>query len=666
MQEYWVDHVLAYASITVGRSTQDPSFNVHLEQLLVIFEQHRTHHQIGNSESPSHDLVSAQSSEPRLASLQYHGPVYKLISMIVQHRTVWNLHFKTNENGELSNYIVSNFLLQLDPLVMSRQDNEDPTPFSTVHSGYNKRVHALLTTDTFPGLTTLQLTTFKAVYGPYAFVCRYSGCSKTSLGFSSDELRVQHEKSHAPPLLCTHPGCTYTLRFQSLHGLKRHLRENHSELIRTVPKSIRHRSKASTAQSSTPCEALHSAIATMTEVVDPGIQPRSQKNPQKVVTMAPLSKQEFGQFLSCLWCNKKFKTLSILQDHQVERYSHHTLLSVYPLCAFCNREGFSSTAEYCRHLGLYHSKNPEAIDYYAHLSCLKSMFGAGISPHVATFKEEIMERQLLTQMIMKGSYDSTVEDKHHSFFFHRAYIQCLKRVFTLMSPVDVETTTAFTTLENYYISSASLVANMEQLLEDPVFTSVNISSSISIELTCLWCPKIFPSFSEVQDHGIETHEFEEWLDPAILCDYCLRMYGQESPFSTLQAYLGHMEQNHSGSPAATTQAIQYEAYLGSVSRFSSRQRFSNVDHHFAKVKCQRNIRSLKIQLANSTDDDKPKIHRDIVFNEACLETLDRLRPRLFKAIDASASVASQDARPPVHVDGLSDSLLDQNVNGGTR
>jgi hypothetical protein len=263
VQEYWVDHVLAYSSTNGGRLTQDPLFNVLLEQLLAISEQYRTHHRIGNNESPSHDLISAQSSEPRLASLQHHGPVHKLISMVVQHRTISKLHFKTNHNGKLSDYIVSSFLLQSTPLDMFQEDDEDPTPFSTVHSDYNKRVHTLLTTDAFPGLTTLQLTTFKAVYGPYAFVCRYPGCSKTSSGFSSDELRIQHEKSHAPPLLCTYPGCTYTLRFTSLHGLKRHVRENHSNMIRTVPKSIRHRSKASAAQSSTSSKALPSTITTL-------------------------------------------------------------------------------------------------------------------------------------------------------------------------------------------------------------------------------------------------------------------------------------------------------------------------------------------------------------------------------------------------------------------
>ena len=109
VQEYWVDHVLAYASISVRRPTQDPLFKVHLEQLLVISERYRTHPQIEITGSPLYDIVSAQSSEPRLASLQHHGPVYKLISMIVQHRTISNLHFKTNENGELSDYMSPTF-----------------------------------------------------------------------------------------------------------------------------------------------------------------------------------------------------------------------------------------------------------------------------------------------------------------------------------------------------------------------------------------------------------------------------------------------------------------------------------------------------------------------------------------------------------------------------
>jgi hypothetical protein len=546
---------------------------------------------------------------------------------------------------------------------MSRQDNEDPTPFSTVHFDYNKRVHALLTTDTFPGLTTLQLTTFKALYGPYAFICRYSGCSKTSLGFSSDKLRVQHEKSHAPPLLCTHPGCTYTLRFQSLHGLKRHLRENHSELIRTVPKSIRHKSIANTAQSSTPSAALPSTIATMTEALDSIIQPQYHTMPQIVASVAPVPTCEIRRSLTCLWCHRIFGSLGALQDHMVESHYYSRDLKAKKLCAFCNREGLSTTVEYYRHLGLYHSENPEAVDYHAHLSCLRRIRGTGTFSKI-NFEEDIMERLQLTTTIRMGSYGSTVRDKRHNFLFNRAYIQCLKRVFPSIGSVDLNTTTAFITLENYYISSAFLVAKMDQFSEDPGSVFWDIGSGATVDLMCFWCPRLFKSLSKVQDHQIETHEFVVRLDPTILCDYCFRSHNQQFPFRTLHAYLAHLEQIHSGSPLATIQAIQHEAHLSCVLQFNNEELFTDVTYDIVKDKHQRNLGSLKILLDNSADDDKLKILRDILFNEACVETLDRLRPRLFRTIDASASVASRDARPLVYVD-LLNSMLNQNTNDNT-
>lgn len=660
VQEYWVDHVLAYASINGGRSTQDPLFNDHLERLLAMSEQYRTHYRIGNTESPSHDFISAQSSEPRLASLQHHGPVHKLLSMVVQHRTVSKLHFKTNDSGKLFDYIISNFLLQSVPLDMFQEDNEDPTPFSTVHFDYNKRVHALLTTDAFPGLTTLQLTTFKDVYGPYAFVCRYPGCSKTSLGLSSDELRVRHEKSHAPPLLCTYPGCTYTLRFQSLHGLKRHVRENHSNLVRTVPKSIRHRSKAIAVQSSTPSEALPSTIATMTEVVDSSVPPRSPIIPHIVVTMATLPTLETGRSLTCLWCFHVFGSLNAVKDHLVESHKYCETLKANTLCAFCNQE-LSTTTEYCNHLEIYHTKHPAAIDFHAHLGCLRRIFGPRGSS-LANFEYEVMKRYQLTKVIKAGSYDSTPEDKHHQFLFHRASIQCLKRVFPNIGSIGASTAIRLKELEDYYIYSASLAANMEQSHEEPGLIYANTSNSVSFQSKCLWCPRKFPSLSEAQNHQTETHDFDEYLDPTTLCDYCLRMYDLESPLSTLGEYVSHLEHNHSGSRVEETEATAYRAYLSCVLKFSSAKNFSNVDHHFAKIEHQTRIRSLRIQLANSEEDDIPKIRRDIEFNEVYIKTLDRLRPRLFRAIDASASVASRDARPLVHDDGPFNAVLEQSTN----
>jgi hypothetical protein len=97
----------------------------------------------------------------------------------------------------------------------------------------------LISSDKVPGLDAAQLLKFKALYSPYAFTCRFPACSTGIIGFSTKDARAQHEKSHAPPLLCTHAGCTYTLPFKSLHGLRRHVREYHTVKDIRIPKSIR-------------------------------------------------------------------------------------------------------------------------------------------------------------------------------------------------------------------------------------------------------------------------------------------------------------------------------------------------------------------------------------------------------------------------------------------
>lgn len=107
-----------------------------------------------------------------------------------------------------------------------------------LHS-YLNRVHQLLGSDSFPGLTNGQLSIFKSTYGPTAFVCRFFGCTQSTTGFANDQLRRQHELIHAPPLLCNNSNCTYGLSFGSLEALKRHMRENHEDTPPTVPTSVR-------------------------------------------------------------------------------------------------------------------------------------------------------------------------------------------------------------------------------------------------------------------------------------------------------------------------------------------------------------------------------------------------------------------------------------------
>jgi hypothetical protein len=123
--------------------------------------------------------------------------------------------------------------------VCSLVEPSDPTPLSVIQVEYAKQVGYLLSAVTVPGLTPEQLTIFKTSNRPYAFVCRFPGCTSISAGFPNHGLRIQHELVHKPALFCTHPGCKYSLPFASAQNLRKHIRDFHDSRPRLVAKSIR-------------------------------------------------------------------------------------------------------------------------------------------------------------------------------------------------------------------------------------------------------------------------------------------------------------------------------------------------------------------------------------------------------------------------------------------
>jgi hypothetical protein len=125
--------------------------------------------------------------------------------------------------------------------VRSLVEPSDPTPLSVVQVEYAKQVDYLLSAVTVPGLTPEQLTIFKTSNRPYAFVCRFPGCTSISAGFPNHGLRIQHEMIHKPALFCTHTGCKYSLPFASAQNLRKHIRDFHDSRPRLVAKSIRRR-----------------------------------------------------------------------------------------------------------------------------------------------------------------------------------------------------------------------------------------------------------------------------------------------------------------------------------------------------------------------------------------------------------------------------------------
>jgi hypothetical protein len=108
-----------------------------------------------------------------------------------------------------------------------------------VQAEYQSKVQLLLAATSFPGLTSEELSTFKLANSSSVYSCRFPGCTSIVAGFATPEARAEHEKIHAPPLVCTHSGCKYRLAFSSVNSLNRHLKTSHDSDLRTVPRSIR-------------------------------------------------------------------------------------------------------------------------------------------------------------------------------------------------------------------------------------------------------------------------------------------------------------------------------------------------------------------------------------------------------------------------------------------
>ena len=114
---------------------------------------------------------------------------------------------------------------------------QDPTLFSAMRATYQTIVEDLLQKD---ASTDAALQEFQARNNSGLFLCRFHRCPRAEQGFSSTELRQQHEDSHAPRFQCTSSACGFfgcTYRTRAL--LKKHADRYHVETkISSIPSSL--------------------------------------------------------------------------------------------------------------------------------------------------------------------------------------------------------------------------------------------------------------------------------------------------------------------------------------------------------------------------------------------------------------------------------------------
>ena len=87
------------------------------------------------------------------------------------------------------------------------------------------------------------LNDFKRQHGPEAFLCRYTKCPRAIMGYSSAELRQQHEATHVQRLRCMHSECGFSeWSFDTRSSLRKHIVKYHSkDKASRIPDSVSRR-----------------------------------------------------------------------------------------------------------------------------------------------------------------------------------------------------------------------------------------------------------------------------------------------------------------------------------------------------------------------------------------------------------------------------------------
>jgi hypothetical protein len=106
---------------------------------------------------------------------------------------------------------------------------------------FERSILYLLSQQEVEGIPTATLRAFQASYESTALRCRYPQCSTSSLGFATQELRVQHETIHFQRVYCKVSTCQFgRVGFAKKSALTAHTRRYHAESTSLpIPSKIR-------------------------------------------------------------------------------------------------------------------------------------------------------------------------------------------------------------------------------------------------------------------------------------------------------------------------------------------------------------------------------------------------------------------------------------------
>ena len=118
---------------------------------------------------------------------------------------------------------------------MPSDGNRDPTLLTRIRARYNSITEDILNLE---NSADAAIREYRVSHSLGSYLCSYKGCPRASQGFSSPELRQQHEESHEPRFQCLNPACGFW-KCSSEAALRKHTTKYHSgQDVSCVPDSL--------------------------------------------------------------------------------------------------------------------------------------------------------------------------------------------------------------------------------------------------------------------------------------------------------------------------------------------------------------------------------------------------------------------------------------------
>ncbi|KAF5724312.1 NACHT domain-containing protein [Fusarium mundagurra] len=214
--EYWVEHVLTYASSSEPLTCLETS--TVMQKLLELCNSHKRLLQMSEKgELPKVSVPDTINLDRRLGCFETFPDVSALLASCIS--------YKQAVKG--MNEPPSSTL--------------DPTLFSAIRETYHQGVIHLVTQDDCQDLSKEDLMVFKEEFGPTAYVCHVRDCYRSLIGYSTTAGLKDHEIQHRGLLKCTIAKCPFNdIGFPSYRKLKDHQRNHHPTHSQIkVPRQIR-------------------------------------------------------------------------------------------------------------------------------------------------------------------------------------------------------------------------------------------------------------------------------------------------------------------------------------------------------------------------------------------------------------------------------------------